>query len=266
MLAVQRDKDFARVVRRLRDEIIEYYRVRGESIEGEEGLRTLDTNSTLVPQRAGLLFDLYAGRTGRDSVEGLTVADMGCGFGAISLYFANAGARVVGMDPNEERFQVGARLAESLRLDASFTRGWLEEMALPDGHFDLVLLNNSLCYVTDRKDRRRGLAHVLRILRPGGWVVARDPSRTSPLDPFTGLPLVHQLPTPLARPVLRLSARGRARSSVRLTSPRAGRRELRRAGFQDVKSAHRAPGKPPARYHHLTGRRPESPSGADGTA
>ena len=262
---MQRDKDFARVVRGLRDEIIEHYRARGESIADENGLRTLDTNSTLAPQRASLMLDLYAERTGRDSVEGLTVADLGCGFGSISLYFANAGAHVVGMDPNEERFQVGARVAERFRLDASFKRGWLEEMTLPEEHFDLVVLNNSLCYVTDREDRRRGLSRALSILRPGGWLLIRDPSRNSPLDPFTGLPLVHQLPPPLARPVLRLSVRGRSRSSVRLQSPWAAQRELRRVGFRDVKSAHNAPGKRPARYQHLTARRPED-SPKEGTA
>ena len=62
--AVRADPDFAPVCRGLRDEIIEHYRARGEAIDDEAGLRTLDTNSTLVPQRAELLIELLARRGG----------------------------------------------------------------------------------------------------------------------------------------------------------------------------------------------------------
>jgi SAM-dependent methyltransferase len=256
---VRGDRDFAPACRGLRDEIIEHYRDRGEAIDDEAGLRTLDTNSTLVPQRARLLIDLLARRGALDSVAGLDVADLGCGFGAISLYFASAGARVTGIDPNHERFQVGAAVAERLGLAAGFRRGWVEQAPLPDSAYDLVVLNNSLCYVTDRADRRRALAQALRICRPGGWVVIRNPSLGAPIDPFTGLPLVHQLPAPLARPLLRLTARGRNRSRVRLLSAGAARRELRRAGFERVRLERGVTGWRPGRYQHLTGRRPERP-------
>jgi SAM-dependent methyltransferase len=230
--------------------------VRSESIDHEAGRTTLDTNSTLVPERAQLLLDLYRLRSERTSIDGLDLADLGCGFGAMSLYFANAGARVTGIDMNPSRYRVGAALAQRFRLPASFERGWLEEMALPDSHFDLAVMNNSFAYITDRRDRRRALENTLRILKPGGWLVVRDPSRRSPVDPFSGLPVVHQLPRPLARPLLKLSARGRERSQVRLLSPRSGRRALRRAGFDDVRSE-TVPGR---RYLHLTARRPEAPA------
>jgi SAM-dependent methyltransferase len=254
---VYRERNFARVARALRDEIIVHFRVRPEPIDDEAGLVTLDTNSTLVPDRARLLLDLYTRRTERDSIEGLEIADLGCGFGAMSLYFATAGATVSGVDTNRARLRVGAELAERFRLPAAFERGWLEEMALPDSHFDLAVMNNSLCYITDRDDRRRALANTLRILKPGGWLVLRDPSRLSPVDPFTGMPLIHQLPRPLAGAVLRLSARGRDRSRVWLMSPRSARRALRRAGFEQIRSERGVPGR---RYLHLTARRPEASS------
>jgi SAM-dependent methyltransferase len=259
MPGVHPERDFAPICRCLRDEIIEHYRDRGEAIDDAAGLRTLDTNSTLVPQRARLLIELFSLRSGRDSVEGLEVADLGCGFGAISLYLACLGARVTGIDPNEERFQVGARVAAKFGLEASYRRGWIEEMPLADASFDLIVLNNSLCYLSDRSDRRRALVHTLRICRPGARLVMRNPSRSSPLDPFTGLPLVHQVPTLLSRPVLRLTPRGRTRSKVRLVSAATARRELRRAGFVEVRSERGVPGRWPPRYQHLTGRRPEAP-------
>lgn len=255
------ERSFAPVCRALRDEIVEHYRARGERIDDDAGLRTLDTNSTLVPQRGRLLLELIARRGGRDSIEGLDVADVGCGFGAMSLYFASLGARVVGVDPNLERSQVGAGVARQLGLPASFRRGWAEELPLEDSSLDLIVFNNSFCYVTDRSDRRRALEHALRACRPGAWLAMRNPSRAAPLDPFTGLPLVHQLPAPLARPVLRLTPRGRTRSRVRLISALAARQELRRAGFEQARIERPAAERRPVRYQHLTARRPADGSG-----
>jgi SAM-dependent methyltransferase len=254
---VGNEQDFVRVARALRDAIIDHYHARGESLATDSGLRTLDTNSTLVPERAELLLDLYERSAGHRSIAGLRVADLGCGFGAMSVYLAWLGASVVGVDPNGDRFLVGARLAERFRLDASFQRAWLEEMALPEGHFDLAVINNSFCYITGRDDRRRALSNTLGILRPGGWVLLRDPSRTSPIDPFTGLPIIHRLPGWLRRPVLRLSDGGRTRSTVRLMSPRSARRSFRRAGFAEVRSEREASGRRWGRYLHLTARKPE---------
>ena len=54
-----------------------------------------------------------------------------------------------------------------------------------------------------RSERMRALRHTLRVLVPGGWLVTRNPSRMAPLDPFTGLPLVHQVPPALAARLLR---------------------------------------------------------------
>ncbi|MEX0972457.1 MAG: class I SAM-dependent methyltransferase [Solirubrobacterales bacterium] len=262
---MQGTQDFAPVARRLRDEIIEHYRARGESIDDESGLRTLDTNSILVPQRAELLIELVGRRGGRESVEGLDVADLGCGFGAVSLYLATAGARVVGVDPNQDRFEVGAKLAAELGLGANFRRGWIEALLLPDRSFDLIVLNNSFCYVTDRSDRRRALEHVFRIARPGARLVMRNPNLASPLDPFTGMPLVHQIPALVAKPFLELTARGRTRSKVRLVSGMAAKRELKTAGFDEVRVERRAAERRPARYQHATARRPPQPDEAIST-
>jgi SAM-dependent methyltransferase len=255
--SVHRYPDFNPIGRALRGEIIEHYRARGEAIDDEAGLRTLDTNSTLVPQRAELLLGLIGRFSGNGSIEGLDVADLGCGFGAISLYFANLGARVTGVDPKSDRLEVGAEVASKLGLDASFKRGWIEEAPLPDAAFDIVVLNNSFCYLTERSDRSQALQHALRISRLGGGLVMRNPTLGSPVDPFTGLPLVHQLPSVIAEPVLRLARRGGTRSKVRLVSGAGARRELRRAGFAEVRLERGLAERRPGRYQHLTGRRPE---------
>jgi hypothetical protein len=90
----------------------------------------------------------------------------------------------------------------------------------------------------------------------------RNPSRIAVRDPFTGLPLVHQLPASLAKPLLRLTERGRGRSSVRMTTAASAARELREAGFDEVRHERSVPERRPARYQHLTAQRPLGAGGA----
>ena len=227
------ERRFAEVARALRDEIIEHYRDRGERLDTPAGRRTLDTNTTLAAQRGELLMALLAQRGGPTDLRGLSVIDLGCGFGALSLYLATAGAEVLAIDPKDERQAVGARVAARLRLPATFRRGWLEDLVVAGEQFDLAVLNNSLCYIVARRERRRALDHTLRVLVPGGWLVMRNPARMAPLDPFTGLPFVHQIPPQIAARLLR--RRRPSRSGVRLLTAGAASRELGRAGFTSVR-------------------------------
>jgi SAM-dependent methyltransferase len=253
------DPEYALVVRALRDGIIEHYHERGERLDTDSGLRTLDTNSTLAADRAGVLLEMLARGGGPSDLTGLRVADLGCGFGALSLCFAVAGAEVVGVDPKSGRSAVAAAIADELSLPASFQRGWLQGLVLPDESFDIAVLNNSLCYIVPREDRRRALEHTFRILAPGGWAVLRNPSRMAPSDPFTGMPLIHQLPPGLARRLTRRMAS--PRSHVRLRTATSLSLELRRAGFRSVQS-HRVEKRwYPPRYQHHVARRP--PASAD---
>jgi len=253
--SVELDRRFAEVSRVLRDEIIEHYRDRGEKLDTPAGRRTLDTNTTLAAQRGALLLALLAARGGPTDLHGLNVIDLGCGFGAISLYLATAGAEVLGIDPKAERHAVGARAAARLRLPATFRRGWLEDLVVDDERFDIAVLNNSLCYIVPRSERMRALRHTLRVLVPGGWLVTRNPSRMAPLDPFTGLPLVHQVPPALAARLLQ--RRTPPRSAVRLHTGGGASRELRRAGFTAVRRQRIDETRwLPPRYQHHTARRP----------
>ena len=228
MYSMDVEREFAPVARALRDAIIEHYRDRGEQLDTVAGLRTLDTNSSLVARRGALVLEVLARSGGPASIDGLRVADLGCGFGALSLYFAVAGADVTGVDPNTERPAVAAAVADAFSLPATFERGWVDDLVLPVASFDVAVLNNSLCYVVPRADRMRALRHTHQLLVAGGWAVLRNPSRAALLDPFTGLPLVHQLPPRLARRLTR--RRTSPRSDVRLRTARSA--SLRSCGAQ----------------------------------
>jgi ubiquinone/menaquinone biosynthesis C-methylase UbiE len=221
---------------------------------------TVETNSGYVERRGLPLIDLIA--PGADGFAGTRLLDAGCGFGALSLLFACHGAQVTGIDVNPQRIAVGRAVAERMGLELRFEHALLERLPLPDEAFDVAVVNNALVYVIDREKRRTALAELRRVLRPGGRLVVREANRWHPVDQFTGLPLVHLLPP--RRAVAAAGLLGRRRSLVRVSSPPQARRELRSAGFADVRSpgfpgaGRRGPLRALSGFHQITATRPEA--------
>jgi SAM-dependent methyltransferase len=101
------------------------------------------------------------------------VADMGCGFGAVSWHLHNkAIPKAHFWLVNRNRFQLG-----HCPLGKAFTR-LLEDMcytSIPDGVVDLVMFNYSLCHV----EQFAALKEAARISRPGGKLFVYDYQRVS---------------------------------------------------------------------------------------
>jgi ubiquinone/menaquinone biosynthesis C-methylase UbiE len=227
------------LVQALREEMSAYFERRGDPLDAPAVRTTLDSNSTYVARRAEPLAAMLAGRG--CALDGTELVDLGTGFGSMAVWFAGAGARVTAVDANAERFAVCGAVARRHGLALETVRSRLERLELPDERYDAAILSNVLCYLVDPGARAAALAETLRVLRPGGTLVVRDANGRYPVDPYA-----------------RLAKRaGRERSRVRLISPAAARRELKEAGFQDVRgepagSLGARALAPLARYYHLT--------------
>jgi SAM-dependent methyltransferase len=110
-----------------------------------------------------------------------TVADVGGGPGAYSLWLAASGYSVIHRDlsPLHVRQASEAASAAGLLIDSSVADA--RHLDLPDGSVDAVLLLGPLYHLHDRDHRLNCWREARRILRPGGVVFAAAISRWATL-------------------------------------------------------------------------------------
>ncbi|WPB83530.1 class I SAM-dependent methyltransferase [Sediminicoccus rosea] len=100
-------------------------------------------------------------------VEGLRVADLGCGYGWFCRWARQAGAaRVLGLDLS--RRMLDAARARTEGEGITYVEGDLAALALPEARFDLVFSSLAFHYVADFG---RLLAAIRQGLAPGGRLV-----------------------------------------------------------------------------------------------
>jgi SAM-dependent methyltransferase len=134
------------------------------SVEGLAGAAEWPTIQALLPD-----------------MKGLSVLDLGCGFGWFCRWARAAGAaRVLGMDLSEK--MLARAVAETKDAAVAYERGDMERLALPPASFDLVYSSLAFHYVV-ALDRLFGEIH--RALVPGGRFVfsVEHPLFTAPSRP-----------------------------------------------------------------------------------
>jgi ubiquinone/menaquinone biosynthesis C-methylase UbiE len=99
--------------------------------------------------------------------------DLGCGTGRLLLPFARRGFRVVGIDLSEEMLKTTRRRAAEADVAVELVRANIVELGIfRDASFEYAAcLFSTLGMVVGREERRRVVAHVYRLLRPGGTFV-----------------------------------------------------------------------------------------------
>jgi ubiquinone/menaquinone biosynthesis C-methylase UbiE len=100
---------------------------------------------------------------------GHRVLEIGCGTGNLALRVqrTHPDAEVAGIDPDPLALARARRKAERAGLSVRWDRGKAGDLPYPDGSVDRVLSAFMLHHLDDA-EKRRTLAEVQRVLRPGG--------------------------------------------------------------------------------------------------
>ncbi|MEV5378481.1 methyltransferase domain-containing protein [Streptomyces nondiastaticus] len=112
---------------------------------------------------------------------GSRVLDLGCGVGTPGVRIARrTGADVTGVSVSAEQIARANALAEASGVTdrARFRQADAMELPFEDGSFDAVIALESIIHMPDRA---QVLAHVGRVLRPGGRVVLTDFFERAPI-------------------------------------------------------------------------------------
>jgi len=216
-----------------------YYKDNGLDPVSPEAECTLATNSSLVPGRVDAIRRYLDELGGVTSLRGARVLDCGAGFGAFAAYLSldRDGPLVTAVEMRPEFAAIGKRVAAQTGLGntISYEVGDMRALhGIADASFDLVVVNNSFIYLPSKQDMQRAVAELRRVTVPGGHICFFHANSWQAREPFTRDPVVHLLPAGVADRVSRLTGWQHNHGRVRLVSPPALRRMLRRGGFEQV--------------------------------
>ena len=128
--------------------------VRKNELENEMGQRWLHEIERFLPE----------GRS-------LDILDVGTGTGFFAVLLAQQGHRVEGIDLTPAMLEEARTLAKQRNLDITFREMDAQNLAYPDGTFDVVISRNLTWTLPDPQ---RAYASWFRVLKPGGVLLNFD--------------------------------------------------------------------------------------------
>ncbi|MGE5246285.1 MAG: ArsR/SmtB family transcription factor [Betaproteobacteria bacterium] len=145
----------------------EVLRLRKENFDRHASPDARDARQ-LVPGRSWAAWSRALGRL----LPPLTVADLGCGEGYLTVEAARWASRVIAVDRSAAVLQRARGLARRRRVsNVIWKRGELEKLPMRDGSVDVALLSQALHHA---QDPARAVAEAARVTAPGGHVLVLD--------------------------------------------------------------------------------------------
>src|SRR5204862_3509294 len=137
----------------------EVLRLRKETFDAHAGPDTRDARQ-LVPGRSWAAWSRALGLL----LPPLTVADLGCGEGYLTIEAARWAARVIAVDRSELVLARARALARRRRVrNVIWKRGELDRLPIRDGAVDVAMLSQALHHAADPA---RAVAEAVRITTP----------------------------------------------------------------------------------------------------
>jgi SAM-dependent methyltransferase len=168
MLRAQFDKAAADAAVRADDaRLQEVLRLRKENFDTHAGPDTRDARQ-LVPGRSWAAWSRALGLL----MAPLTVADLGCGEGYLTMEAARWASRVFAVDRSDAVLARAKALARRRRVsNVIWKKGELEKLPIRDAAVDIAMLSQALHHA---HDPARAVAEAARITVPGGRVLVLD--------------------------------------------------------------------------------------------
>ena len=137
------------------------------------------------------------------NLENARVLVIGSYLGAEAIAYALCGARVVGIDLDEEALELSRELTQRYGLDIDIQCLDGADTGFPDASFDYISCAQVLEHLPPERQPVM-LKEIWRMLKPGGLVWIDTPNQHSFKDSHdTGLPFIHWLPRSMKIPLAR---------------------------------------------------------------
>jgi len=211
------------------ERFLEYYREKSQSAE--------------TISRTGAMYDVLCRVRSQlgSTTKNLSVADIGCGPGAQSIFWAAQGHDVHGLDVNAEFIEVAAQRAASNGLSIDFRVGSATQLPWPDESVEICLAPELLEHVSEWRDC---LDEFARILKPGGVLYINTSNKLCPIQNEFNLPLYSWYPRPVKKYCEKLAVTTRPQFANYATYPAVNwfsyfelRREFRDRGMDSLDRA-----------------------------
>ena len=111
------------------------------------------------------------------------VLDVGCGGGIDSIFMAQHGFSVVGIDVSIAALRIAEKRAQKVHIEVNWCRGSVLKLTIIDGSIDFVT-DRGLFHLIEDSDRTIYASELYRILKNNGRVLIRGASDESGHDQF----------------------------------------------------------------------------------